>query len=445
MRKFHLPKVSLRDLVAIGLPALAITVAAFWVAAQFIKPAPPKRLVMSTGAETGAYHAFGKRYQEILARDGIELELRPSAGSAENFQRLIDMNSAVEVAFLQSGTGNAEDGSELEMLASVFYEPLWVFYRNRKTLDRVRDLAGKRLAIGAPGSGTRSLAMRVLAANGTAKPPTKLLELGADDAAKALLAGKVDAAFIVGAAELPSVKALLTEPGVKLLSFNRAAAYTRLFPFLHSVTLPHGSIDLIRDIPARDTLLLAPTANLVAHGAIHPAHVDLLMQAVAEVHGKPGVLNKAGEFPSVKDLTFPASKESERFFKSGPPLLQRYMPFWAATLVDRLIVLLVPIIAVLIPLLRIGPPLYGWRVRSRIYRWYGELKLIEIEVKDVHDPAQREELLGKLDELEQRVLKRPVPLAYSDQLYHLRSHIELMRSVLGRAGAVPAAVPAAAA
>ena len=434
MRRFRLPKVSLRDLIAVVLPALAITIAAFWVAAQFIKPAPPRRLVMSTGSETGAYHAFGKRYQEILARNGIELELRPSAGSAENFQRLTDMNNAVEVAFIQAGTGNAEDGPELEMLAGVFYEPLWVFYRGAKTLDRVRDLAGRRLAIGAPDSGTRSLATRVLAANGTAKPPTRLLELGADDAARALLAGKVDAAFIVGAVELPAVKALLFAHGVKLLSFNRAAAYTRLFPFLHSVTLPQGSIDLIRDIPARDTLLLAPTANLVAHGSVHPAHVDLLMQALAEVHSKPGALNKAGEFPAVKDLSFPMSKESERFFKSGPPFLQRYLPFWAATLVDRLVVLLVPIIAVLLPLLRIGPPLYGWRVRSRIYRWYGELKLIEFELRNAHDPVQRAELLGKLDELEQRVLTRPVPLAFSDQLYHLRSHIELMRSVLGRPG-----------
>ena len=442
MLKIRLPRISLRDLVAIGLPALAITIAAFWIAALFIKPAPPKTLVMSTGAETGAYHAFGKRYQEILARNGIELELRPSAGSAENFQRLVDMNSAVTVAFLQAGTGNAEDGSELEMLSSVFYEPLWVFYRDHRTLDRVRDLAGKRLAVGAPGSGTRSLAMRVLVANGTAKPPTKTLDLGADDAAKALIERRVDAAFIVGAAELPSVRKLLFEPGVKLLSFNRAAAYTRLFPYLHSVTLPQGSIDLIRDIPARDTLLLAPTANLVAHDSIHPAHVDLLMQAIAEVHGQPGVLHKAGEFPAVKDVTFPESAEAKRFFKSGTPFLQRYLPFWAATLLDRLFVLLVPIIAVLLPLIRIGPPLYGWRVRSRIFRWYAELKLIELEIKDALDPAQRATLLGKLDELEQRALKRPVPLSYSDLLYNLRSHIELMRSMLARSAAATAASPA---
>ena len=442
MPKFRLPRVSLRDLVAIGLPALAILVAAFWIAALFIKPAPPKTLVMSTGAESGAYHAFGKRYQEILARNGIELELRPSAGSSENFQRLIDMNSAVTVAFLQSGTGNAEDGAELEMLSSVFYEPLWVFYRDPRTLDRVRDLAGKRLAVGAKGSGTHSLAMRVLVANGTAKPPTRLLELGADDAAKALIERRVDAAFIVGAAELPSVRKLLFEPGVKLLSFNRAAAYTRLFPFLHSVTLPQGSIDLIRDIPARDTNLLAPTANLVAHESIHPAHVDLLMQAIAEVHGQPGVLHKAGEFPAIRDVSFPPSSEAQRYFKSGAPFLQRYLPFWAATLVDRLVVLLVPIIAVLLPLIRIGPPLYGWRVRSRIFRWYGELKLIEMEIKDALDPAQRATLLGKLDELEQRALKRPVPLAYTDLLYNLRSHIELMRSLLARPG-IPAAASAA--
>jgi TRAP transporter TAXI family solute receptor len=432
MPRINLRTISKRDLALIGIPVLLAVVLAFAVAYQFVRPAPPKNFVMTTGSESGAYHAFGKRYQEILARHGITLELRPSSGSIENLKRLRDDDAGVEAGFYQSGTGTpaGNTGTELFTLGSVYYEPIWVFYRGGETMERLLQLRGRRIAVGPPGSGTRMLATQILAANDAVRPPTHLLDLAGDDAANALRRGEVDAVLFVGGAESKLVSELLASRQSRLMSFSRAAAYTRMFPFLTSVTLPQGTVDLVRDIPQADTLLLAPTANILVRDDIHPALVDLLMQAIAEVHGGPGIFQKPGEFPSVRDVTFPVSPEAQRFYKGGPPFLQRYLPFWAATLIDRIVVMLVPLIAVLLPALRFAPMLYNWRIRSRIIKWYGELKLLEIEIKEHFTPDRHEEFVKRIDELEERVNTRPIPLSFTDQLYTLRQHIHMVRDSL---------------
>ena len=434
MKRLRLARYATRDLVAVAVPSLLLLIAAFWVAYQFIRPAPPDRIVISTGTESGAYHAYARRYQEILARDGIRLELRPSAGALENFRRLADDDSDVEIGFVQAGTAELEDAPDLLSLGSVSYEPVWVFYRGRQRLDRLGQLKGRRIAIGAEGSGNRKLALDLLAANGAAAAPTQLLPAGGTDAAEALLAGKADAVIVVAAPEAGVVKALFYAKEVRLMSFDRAAAYTRRFEFLHPVTLPQGTIDLIRDIPAADTHLFAPTANLLVKDTLHPALVDLMMQAMSEVHGGRGVFQGAHEFPAAKDPEFPLSPEAQRYYQSGAPFLQRYLPFWAATLVDRAMVLLIPVIALLIPLVKSAPALYAWRVRSRLYRLYGELKFLEHEVRENFDAQRFGEYLARLEAIDRAADTRPIPLAFADQQYTLRGHIDFVRSALEKLG-----------
>lgn len=428
----RLRAMSLRDALLFGIPTLALVIGAFWFTAQFIRPAPPSDLTISSGAPGGAYEMFAARYAQVLERNHIEMRIRPSAGAMENLQRLRDPAHDIDVAFVQSGLarGGGEDG--LVSLGSFYLEPLWIFYRSDERADRLTQLRGMRLAIGAEGSGTRQLALDLLEANGLSGNNTRLLSLGGMEAVSAVSAGRVDAVFLVGTAQSPAIWAALYTPGLRLMSLAQAEAYVRRFPYLSKLTLPRGAIDLVRDVPTHDVTLIAPTATLVAREDIHPALVDLLMQAAAEVHGQPDLFQRAGEFPNANQVDFPLSRDADRYYKSGVSFLQRYMPFWAATLISRMVVLLIPLIAVLIPLFKIVPLVYNWRMRARIYKWYGELKFLEAEIEEA-EPAQRAEWLAQMDHLEERVNHISTPLAYANQLYILREHISLVRRRLENA------------
>ena len=430
LRNLKLSQISARDAAIIGIPALLVVLAAFWVAYQFVKPAPPDSFVLSTGREDGAYYSVGKRYQELLAQQGIKVDVRKSAGAVDNLQQLADMDSDVEVGLVQAGTGAADEYPGLLSLGSVYFEPVWIFYRGSPMEDQLRNLKGKRIAVGAVGSGTRKLATQLLLVNEAWSPPTRISDLGGDAAALALQKGSIDAVFLIGPAESPSISSLLRDRSIRLMSFDRAPAYTKAFPYLAAVKLPEGGINLMYNIPPRDITLLAPTANIVVKEDFHPALIDLMMQAMAKVHNPPGVFQASAEFPAPRDREFPISREAERFYKSGPPFLQRYMPFWGATLVDRIIVLLVPIIAVLLPVMKIAPWLYSWRIRSRIYRWYGELKFLELELKERFDPQLAVQYLKRLDDLENRAHLKPTPGAFAADVYTLRQHIDMVRSLL---------------
>ena len=414
----------------IAIPALAIVILAFWGAYQFVKPAPPDSFVMSTGREDGAYYAAGLRYKAILARHGIDIKLKTSAGAVENLNRLADINSPVEVALVQAGTGAADEYPGLVTLGSVYYEPIWIFYRGPRLADELRHLRGMHIGIGGIGSGTRKIATQLLLVNEAWTPPTRISSLGGEAGAKALRSGDLDALFMVGPVDSPVIRSLLHDPEIRLLSFDRTAAYANVFPYLSVVKLPEGGINLLRNIPPNDVNLLAPTANLVVKEDFHPVLVDLMMQAIAEVHGGGGLLHKAGEFPAPRDIEFPASREAQRFYKSGPPFLQRYLPFWAATQIDRIMVLLLPLLVVLIPIMRIAPAVYYWRVRSRIYGWYGELKFLELEIKDRFNAAGLQSYIERLDNLEKRAYTRPLPKAFTGEVYELRLHIGIVRQLI---------------
>ncbi|MCE9568773.1 MAG: ABC transporter substrate-binding protein [Rhodocyclales bacterium] len=425
---------SWRDIVFVALPSLLLIAGAFWLAAQFIKPAPPDKLIISTGGEGGAYQRFAARYKDALAGYGIALVEKPSAGSTENLARLRDPDFEVDAAFIQGGTAHPVEDDALVSLGDFYYEPLWIFYRDGAvgSGDKVLELRGKRVAIGGEGSGTNQLARELLAANGLDAKNTRLIEAGGLGLVEKLGKSEIDAVFVVGPTQSSLVWSLLYTPGVRLMNLAHAEAYARRFPHLARLVLPRGAIDLTLDIPAQDVQLVSPMATLLVREDTHPALIDLLMQAASEVHGAPGVFQKPSEFPHAGHSEFPLSKEAERYYKSGKPFLQRYLPFWAATLIDRMVVMLVPLLAVLIPLFKFAPQIYGWRVRSRIYRRYGELKFLENEVNE--DPARhtRAEWMSKLEDIEKDASTIRTPLTFTDMLYTLRGHIELVRDMILR-------------
>jgi TRAP transporter TAXI family solute receptor len=405
-------------------------VGAFALTLLLMRPAPPSELVMSTGTADGSYHAYAMKYRDILARDGVTLRLWPSGGAVENLRRLADPSAHVDVALIQGGIVSAappESAQGLASLGSVYNEVLWVFYRGDRVLDRLPPLNGKMIAIGAENSGTASLAMVLLEATGIAKPPTTVMKLGGRAAANLLLSGGIDAAFFVADPRAPVIQELLRAKHVHLVSFGRADAYTRRHFYLSKFTLPQGVFDLAHNIPERDVVLMGTTANLVVKDDLHPALAYLLLRAAAEVHGAPTLFSGLRQFPAPNDTELPLSPEAARFYKSGPPLLQRYLPYWAANLVDRLLVLLLPALAILIPAGRLLPQLYRWRVRSRIYRWYARLKEIELELAERRSREELERILERLDKIDDAVHRIEIPLAYSENLYVFRQHVDIVR------------------
>lgn len=436
---------SARDLAAAAGPfvlvALALLAAAYFV----LKPNPPRRVVLATGPTFSDFEAFGNRYREELKRHGIEVTLRPTEGSTANRRLLRDAKHDADFAFVRGGTSEAalaeeeaKGGVPLVSLGSLFYEPVWIFYRAEAAqklpggkLSSLVPLRDWRVNTGARGGGATGILLRLLQANGVPRETIKLDRQGQGPGVAAFFEGSLDALVLVSAPEGTAVQVLLREPGIVLFEFEQAEAYSRHFPYLHSVVLPRGIVDFASNSPPRDVTLLAPTTMLVAREDTHPALVQLFVQAAHRIHGEPGWFARAHEFPTARDSELPLAREAERYYRSGPPLLQRYLPFWLANLIDRMWVALLSIIALLIPLGRIVPPFYEFRVRSRIFRWYRNLRNIEQEL--VHKTAPPAELLAALEQLETKAERITVPLSYTDELYALRGHIAMVRDRLKQA------------
>jgi TRAP transporter TAXI family solute receptor len=414
-------------------PAIVVTIAGFIIAYQFVKPAPPRSFVLATGPEGGAYYRYGERYRTMMAEYGIRVELRPTSGSLENLALLTDPNEDVDVAFVQGGTLPDLPESRLVALASLYYEPLWIFVR-QPAPRMLSELRGKSLAVGMPGSGTRQLALMLLRENGVTSKSATLLPLGNSQAAAALLNGSVDAAFFVAGAEAPLVRDLLRREaeGVDLMSLERAPSYTTRHSFLHELVLTEGVFDLAANIPRRDIRMVSPTAQLVAHSEFHPALIGLLLNAGESIYGSGGLFERPGEFPSGRYVQLPLSEESKRYFKNGRPFLHRVLPFWAANLVSRLKIMLLPLITLLIPLARWAPTLYRWRVWWRIGRIYHRMQLVEKGVEDMSDPEEMRRAAAQLRKLEGEAAKLTVPSSYGDSLYGLRLHIQTVHDQLER-------------
>jgi len=421
-----------------GLLMAAGLIAYFW------QPTPPRTVVMSTGPVDGAYHAVALQYRSILARSDVKLVLKPSTGAVENLERLRTGEDGVSLALVQGGLHQRGDEDRLVSLGAMFYEPLWLFYRQGLKLEQLNQLQGLRVAAGIEGSGTQVVVRTVLDRHGLTAMSPPLVPLGGLAAAQALESGEVDAVFYIAAAKAPAVQRLLRAPGVGLWSVRRAQAFTRQLPVLTALTLPEGAVDIGRSIPPQDVQLVALKAELVARSDIHPVLAGLLLDAAREVHAGGTVVNRPGEFPSADTSEYPLSDEAERYYKSGPSGLRRYLPYGAAVWLQRLIFLGLPILAVGIPLLRTLPGLYRWSIRRRIYRWYGELAFIERAARRGEAQGEREPQRRRLAEIEERIEAMRLPSAYASEAYALRAHLVMVRELLAQpADLAPGATRAA--
>jgi hypothetical protein len=413
---------------AIIFSALVLIAAVF----SFFYFAPPSTIVLTSGDEGSIFQTNAQKYAKILAQKGVTLKILTSKGSLENLKRLADPKFHVDVGFVQAGMATGQKIDNLVSLGSISYEPLYLFCRADKPFKLLSDFSGKRLAVGEEGTGTNVLALTLLALNGI-KPggPTTLLAIDDEKAENELLKSEIDGAFMMGdSASSRTMRDLLNKPGITAFNFTQADAYARRIKYLNKLTLLEGSIDFGKNIPDHNINLLSPTVELVARADLHPALSDLLLEAATAVHSRAGRYQRQGEFPAPLEHEYPVSSDAQRFYKSGKSFLYRYLPFQIASLFNRILVVIVPLILILIPGLKSIPGIYRWRMRLRMLRWYRALLVLEGQLGQNVTAEKRQELLGRLDHIEEAVNKMKVPASFADQFYSLRSHVGIVRTRL---------------
>jgi TRAP-type uncharacterized transport system substrate-binding protein len=431
-----IPSLPRRQLFLLVATVLAVTGLFIWLLMRYISPAPPSKIEMTTGAVDGAAHQFALKYQSYLKANRVTLELKPSTGSVQNLERL---NTGVPVGFVQGGLGilsidsqKSDEDTPLRSLGVIGYEPIWLFASSSdltKSLSKgLGALNGKNVAIGAEGSGTRKVALELLQSFGVTAANATLSPEGGMAGANALLAKKLDALIIIGAPQTPAVQLLLGKPEVQLVSLEHAEGLTRRLPYMSLVTLKAGSVDPQRDLPLQDITLLTTTANLVVRDDLHPALAYLLLEAARDVHKGATLLNKPAEFPHPRGTDFPLADEAQRYYKDGRPFLQRYMPYWAANALQRLLLILVPLLAIAIPVLKTIPSLLDFKEKNRLYRRYGVLLDLERDIRARQLTAQEiQEASAKLDQVEQDISEMKFSLDFTDRIYTLRQHVDYVR------------------
>ncbi len=424
----RLRTISWRDLMTVLLPVLAVTLVLGWLTVKLIRPAPPNHVVILSGPEDSSYYLSAQRYAKLIESHGIKVEVRVTDGSVDNLALLLDKKQPVDVGFVQTGLADDDKAPGLMSLGTIYVQPIMVFYRGAINLERLTQLKGKRVAIGPDGSGTAAVALKMFDENGMGKKDVQLLEIDGDDAIAALLARKVDAVFATGEqVRGKKVRELMGKPGVRLMNFRQADGYRRRLKFLSRLVAPEGSFDLGRNLPPHDVELVGTPVELIARDNLHPAISDLLIAAARDVHGKAGMYRKAGEYPAPIEHDIPLSEDARRYYASGSPFLYSRLPFWLASLVDRILIFVLPLLIVVVPASRMVAPLYQWRMRSRIYRWYGALMTLERQMLAQPDQEERLGIRRRLEEIEQSVNSLQLPLAFADQLYVLREHIGMVR------------------
>jgi TRAP-type uncharacterized transport system substrate-binding protein len=396
----------------------------------FVRSAPPKTIIMTSGDNDSVFYKIADKYAKVLARNGVKLKIIKSEGSLQNLERLSNLSYRVDVGFVQAGLTKGQKIDKLVSLGSIAYEPLFIFYRGTRPVGLLSQFKGKKLAIGPNGSGTNYLAKALLSMN-EIKPgeSTKLLEMDDDEAAKDLLKGKVDAVFFMGdSASSHLIRKLLHEPEIHLVNFTQADAYMRRIGYLNKLVLPQGAIDFGENMPDHDVHLIAPSVELIARNDLHPALSDLLLEAAKEIHGRATLFQGRGEFPVPLEHEFRISDDAARYYKSGKSFLYRYFPFWMASLINRILVVFLPIVLILIPGLRVIPAIYTWGTKMRIYRWYRQLLALEQDMLTRMDANKQKELLARLNQIEEAVDNMKVPTSFADQFYVLKGHVGFVRA-----------------
>jgi TRAP-type uncharacterized transport system substrate-binding protein len=388
---------------------------------------PPRTVTMATGAAGGANHELGLRYRDILARSGVRLRLVNTTGGLDNLARLRDRRSGVQVGFIQGGTTTKDESPNVESLGSIFFEPLWLFYRSGIG-DGIERYRGRRISIGPEGSGGRALALEIMKRTKVDAVVGEVLGFPPQEAADKLIAGAIDIAFIVSGWDSPAVQRLMAADGIEVANVPRPDAFIALYPFLSKVVLPSGVADLAANRPPADVVLLAAKASLAVRGDLSSAIQYLLLNAAVEIHSPPGIFQKSGQFPAGESVDLPLSEEAQRFYKSGRPLLQAYLPFWLAALVERFLVVFVPALVLMYPAFALLPRAYDWLMQSRILRLYDEMKAIERDLASGNEP--RGALSARLERLYQSASELQLPAKYASMQYTLRMHLDLVRDRL---------------
>jgi TRAP-type uncharacterized transport system substrate-binding protein len=414
----------LRTPVGIGVLSLTGGVL-LWALFVLLRPLPGRDLAIATGPPGSAYEQVAEQYREILARHGVRLRLVPTNGAVENLDRLRDPRAQVGAGFVQAGTTNEQQSPELLSLGTVFYEPLWVFCACRDFAELLRDHPDARVSIGPVGSATRPLALQLLTLVGADTKRLQLLDYRPDEAARRLIGGEIQVAILLAAWESPNVQQLLLAP-VELIGFRRADAYVARDSNLSKLVLPEGVADLGANRPPADVPLIAAKASLVVRKDLHPALQYLLLHTAIEVHERPGIFQRAGQFPAPEGIDLPLSTEARHLYKSGPSILQRTLPFWLAELVQRLLIIVLPVAGILYPLWSLLPRLYRWQMQRRVFRYYGELRLLETELARCNEQTEREQVIGKIEDLERRVFELKMPRSFSEMTLNLRRHIRAL-------------------
>lgn len=418
--------------IAVGIAFLglvALLFATLWV----LVPPPPRSIELATGFPTGLYQQFGEKLQSELAEEGISLKLRTTGGTSDNLALLKDPHSGVDFAMVQGGVADLSKYPDFISIAGVFYEPVWVWYRESSfsseqgRLGLLSQLKGKRVSIGNEGSGTLSLTSQLLAASGLSLGDIRAEKLKPLDALEKFKKGELDAVFLVSAAEAPVVKKFYETPGIRLMNFEQAEAYVHLFPFLSKVTVPRGVVSIAYDLPRQDIQVLAATATLVGKNDISPALVTLLLSSTYDILKTYSYIQKPGEFPSGTGLDFPLHVDAEIYLKDGPSLLHRYLPFWTAVWIGRFAKIVIPLLVILVPLFTYIPAAKSLLLRLKLSRVYEELKAVE---RNASNPDLKEKNLKDLENIERRISNFKISMLDAKELYDLKGHVGEVRSRL---------------
>ena len=430
----------------IAVPALFLIAASIWIAVHFLHPMPPRKILMAAGPEGSALHQLGMRYAASLERQGISVELSPSRGTAHNLELLGEPDGEVIAGFIIAGTASPEQAQQLVNVSSLAYVPLWCLARSVSGDIKLAELKGKRLAVGASGSGLNAWLAPLLAANAITAENTMLFHLTAEESVRELAADRLDAVFLADATPVPHILAALEVPGVRLMNFSRADAYGRRFPHIVTLQLPSGTIDLARGIPDRPLSLIGTSLMLAARTDVHPTVVDLLVDAARDTHSRQSLFEKRGEFPhlhAVDDV--PVSEQAEVYMRDGPSLLRRYLPLWAADAIQRVFILALPLLAVALPIIRYLPGLLDLLGRRHIFRAYARLRRIDRAVRARRPEEPVDDLLHELDYIEEDLAGVKESVLKAGELYTLRLHLGVVRkAVMQRSGAAPKPAVAAA-
>lgn len=409
------------------LAAIVGTVGIVSLALIYFIPSPPSKVVMATAFKGASFEYYGQQYRKIFARYHIDLQLRETAGAVENVKLLQDPKSGVQIAFTTGGVSDAKRAPDVLSLGTVYNQPFWIFYSSSEPFNRLSQLKGKRIAVGPVGSATRNTADQVFGKAGVNAETATLLPFAGSAADKALKEGQVDAAWIIGVPEATAVQSFLRNPNAKLMSFPTAEAFTRIFPDLNRLILPQGVVDIDRNIPPEDVQLIATTSKILIRNDLHPEIVQLLLQTMKEVHSGADIFSRSGEFPNGTDTEYTVAPTAIDFYKNGPSFMQRHLPLWMSVHVQRAIAVLVTGIAIGFPLFRFLPQFYNWVTRRRLFYWYGQLKALEASFETSSNDGHLIEKQAEIERIEDAVSHIRFPLTFSDQVYTLRSHIDIVR------------------